>query len=181
MVMSGSGKIEGLRRAKSQHKRRCPHCHSNKWDWLGAVPITAEELSRCLLVRYRCKKCCNEFLVNGRVKTSHRSGQLHRCLKGAWSDGRFEKEPACHGQSRMKPRLALFLLRRLCNFLGTLTSWAQRLLLTVLPCSSSICTAARGSSRLSSCKRWRSVARLPALSNKRCTVRVSTSQVSAVA
>jgi|GEM_PF-2140035 len=61
--MSGSGEIEGLRRVKSYHKRRWPHCHSNKWDWLGAVPITIEELSYYLLVRYRCRKCGNEFVV----------------------------------------------------------------------------------------------------------------------
>jgi len=70
---------------------------------------------------------------------------------------------------------------RLCSILGTLTTSILSLRLTVLPCSSSICTASRGLSGFSSCKLWKSAARLPAFSRKRCTVSVSTSQMSAVA
>jgi hypothetical protein len=52
-----------LRRVKEFAKRRCPHCGSDKWEWLGAVPTTPEELAEHLLVRYRCRKCKNEFLA----------------------------------------------------------------------------------------------------------------------
>lgn len=60
-----------LRRVKSHSKRRCPHCESNKWEWLGAVPTTMEELSRYLLVEYRCEKCGNKFLVEEAKKTRY--------------------------------------------------------------------------------------------------------------
>jgi DNA-directed RNA polymerase subunit RPC12/RpoP len=69
--MNRRGEIDGLRRVKSHHKRRCPHCHSSKWDWLGAVSITIEELPRYLLVRYRCKKCGNQFLVEEAKKARY--------------------------------------------------------------------------------------------------------------
>ena len=54
---------EGLRRVKAHAKRRCPRCLSNKWVWLGAAPTTLEELVRFLLVRYRCRACGLQFLV----------------------------------------------------------------------------------------------------------------------
>ena len=61
--MSDEDQIDELTRVKAGRKRRCPHCQSNKWAWLGAVPTTVEELLQHLLVRYRCEKCGNEFLV----------------------------------------------------------------------------------------------------------------------
>jgi transposase-like protein len=51
------------RRVIAHTRRRCPHCDSDKWHWEGAVPTTPEEISRYLLVRYRCQKCGGEFLV----------------------------------------------------------------------------------------------------------------------
>ena len=42
--------------------RRCPGCHSDKWEWVASVPITPEELERHLLARYRCLNCGTEFL-----------------------------------------------------------------------------------------------------------------------
>ena len=83
---------------------------------------------------------------------SHRSGQLYSIVKSTGADNRIEQKPALYGQSRMEPCFALFLLRRLRSFFGTLTNSVLSLRLTVpstalgtsLPCSSSICTASRG-------------------------------------
>jgi len=52
-----------LPRVRAHAKRRCPHCGSSRWNWLGAVPITPEDLSRFLVVKYRCLKCKTTFLV----------------------------------------------------------------------------------------------------------------------
>lgn len=54
---------EELRRVKAHAKRRCPHCHSPKWDWIVAAPVTLAELEHHLLVRYRCRLRGREFLV----------------------------------------------------------------------------------------------------------------------
>jgi DNA-directed RNA polymerase subunit RPC12/RpoP len=62
-IMRKDSDLNQLRRVKAHKKRRCPHCQSDKWTWLGAVPITPEELEQHLLVRYRCDNCQNEFLV----------------------------------------------------------------------------------------------------------------------
>lgn len=61
--MQGKDEISSLRRVKAHGRRWCPHCDSNKWEWLGAVPTAIEELAKYLLVKYRCKKCGNKFLV----------------------------------------------------------------------------------------------------------------------
>jgi len=52
--------METVRRG---HKRRCPYCGSNKWEFIGAVPTTPEILLEYLLVRYKCLNCSEEFLA----------------------------------------------------------------------------------------------------------------------
>jgi len=69
--MHEKDEISGLRRVKAHHKRRCPYCSSNKWEWLGAVPTTFEELAQYLLVKYRCEKCGKEFLVEEAKKARY--------------------------------------------------------------------------------------------------------------
>ena len=120
---------------------------------VSATPVfdLPKNLEDCLRVRQMVVYQDQRRSLVLRIK-GQRSGQLRGCLKRAWADDRFEKEPAFHPQGRMKPRFALFLLRRLRSFLGTLTNSSLRLLLTVVPYSSSICTAPRGSSRFSSCR-----------------------------
>ena len=68
-----------LSRVPAHRKRRCPHCQSNKWEWLGAMPITPEELEKHLLVRYRCEKCSREFLVE-EAKRSRYVKTAERCV-----------------------------------------------------------------------------------------------------
>ena len=58
-------------RVKTHHKRKCPHCDSNKCQWLGAVSTPLEELAHYLLVRYSCEKCGNEFLVEEAKKARY--------------------------------------------------------------------------------------------------------------
>lgn len=72
-------KSEELRRVLAHHKRRCPHCQSDKWTWLGAVPITPEELEKYLLVKYRCEKCGEKFLVE-EAKRSRYVRNADRCV-----------------------------------------------------------------------------------------------------
>jgi len=61
----------------------------------------------------------------------HRSSQLNSCFESTRADDRFEQKPALYGQSRMKPCFALFLLRHLRSFFGTLTISVLSLRLTV--------------------------------------------------
>lgn len=68
--MSEAERIIG-KRVGAHQKRRCPHCQSNKWTWLGAVPISPEELAKYLLVKYRCERCSKEFLVEEAKKTRY--------------------------------------------------------------------------------------------------------------
>ena len=77
--MAEKDEIHKLRRVKSHHARKCPHCDSNKWEWLGAVHVTLEELSKYLLVKYRCLKCDNEFLVE-EAKRSRYVSDVKRCI-----------------------------------------------------------------------------------------------------
>jgi ribosomal protein L37AE/L43A len=70
---------EELRRVKAHAKRRCPHCHSPKWDWIGAEPVTLVELEHHLLVRYRCRLCGQEFLVE-EAKRARVVAKAERCV-----------------------------------------------------------------------------------------------------
>ena len=49
---------------EASKKRRCPYCSSDKWKWLGALPVSLEMLKKQLVVKYRCEKCNKEFLAN---------------------------------------------------------------------------------------------------------------------
>ena len=69
--MQSKDEISFLLRVKAHHKRKCPHCNSNKWKWLCAIPTIVEELAKYLLVKYRCKKCGNEFLVEEAKKARY--------------------------------------------------------------------------------------------------------------
>ena len=111
----------------------------------------------------------------------HRGYQLARHRRGAWTNPQIDQKSAGYRQRRMNPRAPFFLTRRLRCGLSDRIVFVFLGLLTTRPCSSSNWTASNGSSSRSNCKRWKSSARLPAFSNKRCTVRVSTSQISAVA
>lgn len=51
-----------MKTVKKGHKRRCPYCGSNKWEFIGAVPTTPEVMVEYLLVRYKCLQC-NELLL----------------------------------------------------------------------------------------------------------------------
>lgn len=76
--MSEAEKTSG-KRVGAHQKRRCPHCQSNKWTWLGAVPISPEELAKYLLVKYRCETCGKNFLVEEAKRTRYvRSAE--RCV-----------------------------------------------------------------------------------------------------
>ena len=79
------GDPQELKRVPAHHKRRCPHCQSDNWTWLGAVPITPEELAKYLLVRYRCAKCGREFLVE-EAKRSRYVRSADRCVHCASRD-----------------------------------------------------------------------------------------------
>lgn len=68
-----------LKRIKAHRKRRCPHCDSDNWRWLGAVSTTREELTHYLLVRYRCKRCRAEFLVE-EAKGARYVSTASRCV-----------------------------------------------------------------------------------------------------
>ncbi|MCX7012963.1 MAG: hypothetical protein NTW86_10475, partial [Candidatus Sumerlaeota bacterium] len=61
--MEDGDKAQRLPRVLAHRTRKCPYCQSNKWRWLGAVPITPDELARHLLTRYLCEKCGKEFLA----------------------------------------------------------------------------------------------------------------------
>jgi len=52
-----------MKTVKKGRKRRCPECGSDKWDFIEAVPVTREILLQYLLVKYKCLKCNNVFLV----------------------------------------------------------------------------------------------------------------------
>lgn len=64
--------------ADAEHPNWCPTCRSNKWEWIAAVPITPEELERYLLLRYRCRKCHTEFLVE-ETKRSRFVTSIEKC------------------------------------------------------------------------------------------------------
>jgi len=72
-------KTGGKRRVKAHQKRRCPYCQCDKWEWLGAVPISETELARHLLVRYRCRKCGGDFVVE-EAKPSRWVASAERCV-----------------------------------------------------------------------------------------------------
>ena len=69
--MKDNDEINVLQRLKAHHKRKCPHCDSNKWTWLVAVPTSSKELANHLLVKYCCKKCGNIFLVEEAKKSRY--------------------------------------------------------------------------------------------------------------
>ena len=69
-----------LQRIKAHAKRRCPSCQSDKWSWEEAVPISLEELSCFLLVKYRCTKCGELFLVE-EAKRSRIVQSAERCAQ----------------------------------------------------------------------------------------------------
>lgn len=69
--MQNKDKTSDISRIKAHHKRKCPHCDSNKWEWLGAVPTSSEELASYLLVKYSCKKCGNTFLAEEAKKSRY--------------------------------------------------------------------------------------------------------------
>jgi DNA-directed RNA polymerase subunit RPC12/RpoP len=46
---------------------------------LGAVPTTAEELEKYLLVKYRCERCGEEFLVE-EAKGSSYVESVEKCV-----------------------------------------------------------------------------------------------------
>ena len=50
-------------------KRRCPHCNSNKWEFVESIPITPEMLEEYLLVKYKCSMCDKEFLAEEDAKS----------------------------------------------------------------------------------------------------------------
>ena len=83
--MQGKDEISGLLRVEAHRKRRCPHCKSNKWEWLGAVPISSEELAMDLLVKYSCKKCGNTFLAE-EAKKSRYVKSADKCVYCSSSD-----------------------------------------------------------------------------------------------
>ena len=49
-------------------KQRCPHCGSPKWDEIG-VEYDITTTSVGCVIRYRCIRCSNEFLVEDRGLT----------------------------------------------------------------------------------------------------------------
>ena len=55
--------VKTMKVVKKGLKRQCPHCQSNKWNFIESVPITPEMLEQYLLVKYNCLKCKNEFLA----------------------------------------------------------------------------------------------------------------------
>ena len=70
--------MERVRRGKP---RRCPHCQSNRWTFIEAVPITPEDLEIYLLVKYQCEKCGEIFLSEDwrRSKLSKTRGRCAAC------------------------------------------------------------------------------------------------------
>ena len=60
-----------MERVKKGHKRRCPYCTSNKWEFLESVPVTPEILQEYLLVKYKCFKCSKDFFVEEGVKSKY--------------------------------------------------------------------------------------------------------------
>ena len=103
--MQGKDEINGLRRVKSHHKRRCPYCDSNKWEWLGAAPTSSEELTNYLLVKYRCKKCGNIFLAE-EAKKSRYVKSADRCI--------YCNSPNVEQTSKPNADIKLFRCRK-CN------------------------------------------------------------------
>ncbi len=69
--MQDKDKTSDILRIKAHHKRKCPHCDSNKWEWLGAVSTSSEELASYLLIKYSCKKCSNTFLAEEAKKSRY--------------------------------------------------------------------------------------------------------------
>jgi len=84
--------IARLQRVIAHAKRRCPRCLSNKWAWLGATPTTLEELGRHLLVRYRCRACGLEFLVE-EAKRSRVVRSADQCIHCQSRDVRKISQP----------------------------------------------------------------------------------------
>lgn len=70
---------ESLRRVMAHAKRRCPHCHSPKWGWIRAAPVTLDELEHHLLVQYRCSLCKRDFLVE-EAKRARVVAKAERCV-----------------------------------------------------------------------------------------------------
>ena len=68
-----------MKTVKKDHKRRCPHCKSNKWEFLESVPVTPETLEEYLLVKYKCLKCNEEFLAQEGKKSKY-VDSADRCI-----------------------------------------------------------------------------------------------------
>lgn len=101
-----------MARVSAHSKRRCPHCGSSHWVWLGAVPTTPEELEKYLLTRYRCQNCGQEFLAE-EAKRVRLATETSRCIHCASKKIQRTSKPGadleiyqcqqCHGYMARKP------------------------------------------------------------------------------
>jgi hypothetical protein len=58
-----------MKKVPAGKQRHCPHCKSDKWTWLEAVPITIEELQHHMLHKYKCNNCKRMFEVEEKAGT----------------------------------------------------------------------------------------------------------------
>ena len=110
----------------------------------------------------------------------YRRNQSDGRSQGPGARTKVDQKATLYRQSRMNPGASRFAtLRRTLRRRPSAPFFSSPLL--ARPWSSSIWTAGIDCCSFSSCKLWKSSARFPACSSRRCTVRVSTSQISAVA